>query len=60
MIEDSIDGIASAKAAGLPTVAVAHSYALAELEKTKADLILPRLADISEQNLHDLYQKIYG
>jgi beta-phosphoglucomutase len=59
VIEDSIDGIVAAKAAGLPTIAVAHSYSLEELEKTEADLVLPRLADISEQKLRDLYQKMY-
>lgn len=60
VIEDSIDGISAAKAAALPTVAVAHSYSLAELAQTKADLILPRLADISEEKLRELYQKLYS
>lgn len=60
VIEDSIDGIAAAKAAGLPTIAVAHSYKFEELQKTEADLVLVRLSEINEEVLRGLYAKLYG
>lgn len=60
VVEDSIDGIVSAKAAGLPCVAVAHSYSLEELQATDADLVLPTLKDLTAQHLTDLYAKLYG
>jgi len=60
VIEDSIDGIVSAKAAGLPCVAVAHSYSLDELRKTEADLVLPQLSELTRAHLVELYEKLYG
>jgi len=60
VIEDSLDGIVSAKAAGLPVVAVAHSYSLAELKNSEADLVLGHLRDLSEAYLLELYAKLYG
>jgi len=60
VFEDSVDGIRAAKAAGLPTVAVAHSYTLPQLEEAGADLALTHLRDVTEQDLVDLYKKLYG
>lgn len=59
VIEDSVDGIVAAKKAGLPTVAVAHSYPEARLRQTEADLVLPRLADLNEARLSALYDSLY-
>lgn len=60
VIEDSVDGIVAAKAAGLCTVAVAHSYSEERLRETQADLVLPRLSDIDEARLASLYANLYG
>lgn len=60
VIEDSVDGIRAAKAAHLPTIAVAHSYSLAELEASGCDLALPHLRDITDSKLLALYTKLYG
>jgi len=60
VIEDSIDGIVSAKAAGLPVVALAHSYTRKELEATEADLVLDHMRDLSETDLRELYRSMYG
>ncbi len=59
VIEDSLDGIAAAKAAGLATVAVAHSYSREELLETEADLVLSRLSDLTEELLTELYENLY-
>lgn len=60
VIEDSLDGIVSAKRAGLPVIAVAHSYSRAELQASEADLVLDRLADIDEEKISALYAKLYA
>jgi beta-phosphoglucomutase-like phosphatase (HAD superfamily) len=60
VIEDSVDGIAAAKKAGLPTVAVAHSYPEERLRQTGADLVLPRLADLDGARLLALYDSLYS
>ncbi len=59
VIEDSLDGIVSAKRAGLPVIAVAHSYSLEELRRSEADLVLERLSDIDEEKILELYEKLY-
>lgn len=59
VIEDSLDGIVAAKRAGLPVIAVGHSYSPAELQASSADLVLDRLADISEEKIAALYAKLY-
>jgi beta-phosphoglucomutase len=59
VIEDSVDGISAAKSAGLPTIAVAHSYSRTQLEATGADLVLDRLAEIDAALLGALYAKLY-
>lgn len=60
VIEDSLDGILAAKRAGLPVIAVAHSYPREALEATSADLVLDRLADIDEEKIAALYAKLYS
>lgn len=59
VIEDSLDGILAAKRAGLPVIAVAHSYPRQALESSSADLVLDRLADIDEEKIASLYAKLY-
>lgn len=60
VIEDSLAGIEAAKAAGLPCIAVGHSYPEAELIAAGADLVVPDLVSISDEVLSALYQKLYG
>lgn len=60
VIEDSLDGIVAAKRAGLPVIAVGHSYSQAELEASDADLVLDHLADIDEEKITALYAKLYA
>jgi len=60
VIEDSLDGIFAAKAAGLPVIAVAHSYSRDDLEGSGADLVLDTIAQIDEAQLRDLYEELYG
>ena len=57
VIEDSLAGVESAKSAGLPCVAVAHSYPAARLLEAGADAAVPRLADVSEAVIDDLYRR---
>lgn len=60
VIEDSLDGIAAAKLAGLSCVAVAQSYPRERLLESGADLVLPGVADVTEQELAGLYGRLYG
>lgn len=60
VIEDSLDGISAAKAAGLPCVAVAQSYSRERLLESEADLVLTAVADVSDEELARLYAKLYG
>lgn len=60
VIEDSLAGIEAAKAAGLPCIAVGHSYPEAELYAHGADLVVPDLMRIDERLLSDLFRKLYG
>ncbi len=59
VIEDSLDGIVSAKRAGLTVIAVAHSYGLPELRASEADLVLERLSDIDDAKIASLYAKLF-
>ena len=52
-VEDSPNGIAAAKAAGLLTVAVPHTLTEA-LDLTAADVVVPTLADL---DLADVLQR---
>ena len=60
VIEDSLAGIEAAKSAGLPCIAVGHSYPEAELYAHGADLVVADLTSIDEQRLSELYRKLYG
>jgi beta-phosphoglucomutase-like phosphatase (HAD superfamily) len=51
VIEDSLAGIQSAKAAGLRCAAVAHSYAASELSSAGADVVVSRLGDLTDAML---------
>jgi beta-phosphoglucomutase len=59
VIEDSLAGIEAAKSAGLPCIAVGHSYPEAELYQAGADLVVPDLARIDEPTLSALFKKLY-
>lgn len=56
VFEDSIDGIAAAKAAGLVCVAFAHSYPTSKLEATAADLVCSHIRDLTTETLRRLYE----
>jgi beta-phosphoglucomutase len=60
VIEDSLAGIAAAKAAKLPCVAVGHSYPEQELYAHGADWVVRDLNAIDEAALTVLYRKLYG
>ena len=60
VIEDSLAGIEAAKSAGLPCIAVGHSYPEAELYAHGADWVVADLVGIDEQRLGELYRKLYG
>jgi len=60
VIEDSLDGIAAAKAAGLPVIAVAHSYSREDLEHSGADLVVDTIAQIDDACLEELFYELYG
>ena len=60
VIEDSLAGIEAAKLAGLPCIAVGHSYPEAELVSAGADLVVTDLVSITDAVLGELYQKLYG
>jgi len=47
VVEDSLAGVASAKAAGMRAVAVAHTYNAKELEEAGADIVLPGLLPLT-------------
>ncbi len=51
VIEDSVAGIHAAKAAGLFCAAVAHSYPVDVLRAAGADVVVPRIADLSDELL---------
>jgi beta-phosphoglucomutase len=60
VIEDSLAGIEAAKAAGLPCIAVGHSYPEAQLYEHGADLVVAQLTDLDDGTLAALYRKLYG
>lgn len=57
VIEDSLAGIESAKAAGLVCIAVAHSYPATRLLEVGADAVVSRIADVSDALVDDLYRR---
>jgi beta-phosphoglucomutase len=60
VIEDSLAGIEAAKSAGLPCIAVGHSYPEADLYAHGADLVVPDLESLDDATLSALFQKLYG
>ncbi|WP_422924068.1 HAD family hydrolase [Singulisphaera sp. PoT] len=49
VIEDSLAGVVSAKAAGMQAVAVTHTYTVAELEEAGADVVVPGLVTLTPE-----------
>ncbi len=60
VIEDSLAGVQAAKAAGLPCVAVTHTYSEAELLGAGADAVTGSLGGIDDALLGQLFQRLYG
>ncbi len=60
VIEDSLAGIESARAAGLPCLAIAHSYDASVLRAAGAVRVLPRLAELTLPLLETLSRELYG
>lgn len=60
VIEDSLAGVESARAASLACVAVAHSYPADDLRRAGADLVFPNLDAITEDALGALYERRGG
>jgi phosphoglycolate phosphatase-like HAD superfamily hydrolase len=58
VIEDSIAGIQSAKAAGLPCLAVAHSYPETQLVEAGADAVVATIASVDDALLAALHRKL--
>jgi len=58
VIEDSMAGIESARAAGLPCLAVAHSYDEKQLRAAGAVQVVPTIADISAVFLRELARQV--
>ncbi len=54
VIEDSVAGVVAAKAAGVPCIAVAHSYSEAELRAAGADRVRARIAELTEADFEEL------
>jgi HAD superfamily hydrolase (TIGR01509 family) len=57
VVEDSLAGVESARAASLACVAVGHSYPLDELRAAGADLVVPSLDAITEEALGALFER---
>jgi HAD superfamily hydrolase (TIGR01509 family) len=60
VVEDSLAGIEAAKAAGLPCVAVAHSYEREKLAAAGADLVVENVAALDDARLAELYRRLHG
>lgn len=58
VFEDSIAGIQAAKQAGLPCMAVAHSYPVSELWEAGANMVVEKIADIDARAIEALSQKL--
>jgi beta-phosphoglucomutase-like phosphatase (HAD superfamily) len=58
VIEDSLAGVESARAASLACVAVGHSYPLDDLERAGADLVVPNLRAITDEALSALFDRL--
>jgi HAD superfamily hydrolase (TIGR01509 family) len=58
VIEDSLAGVESAKAAGLVCLAVGHSYPEAKLLAAGADAVVPRISAVDEAAVAALYRRL--
>jgi beta-phosphoglucomutase-like phosphatase (HAD superfamily) len=58
VIEDSLAGVESARAASLACVGVGHSYPLDELRAAGADLVVSNLDAITEEALTSLFERL--
>lgn len=58
VVEDSLAGVASARAASLACIAVAHSYPADELRRAGADVVVAHLDAITEALLADLSARL--
>jgi beta-phosphoglucomutase len=58
VIEDSPAGITAARELHLPCIAVAHSYGREELQKTAANAIVDKIADITPELLAKLWTEL--
>lgn len=56
--EDSIAGIQAAKSAGLPCIAVAHSYQKPELWEAGADAVVAKIREIDAAKLHEMAERM--
>jgi beta-phosphoglucomutase len=60
VVEDSLAGVEAAKAAGLACIAVAHSYELEQLRAHGADLVAPRIRDLTPAMFDQLSRAQHG
>lgn len=60
VIEDSLAGVQAAKAAGLPCVAVTHTYSESELYGAGADGVVSSLQGADDAFLSALFKKLYA
>ncbi len=60
VVEDSVDGIRAALAAGLTCAAVEHSYRAPQLTEAGAHLVVPTIADLTPARLDALYASRFG
>jgi beta-phosphoglucomutase len=60
VVADSLAGVASAKAAGMWAVGVAHTFSPGRLRHAGADVILPRLADLTPGWVLDVFPTFQG
>lgn len=59
VIEDSLAGIAAAKAAGCCCIAVAHSYPFDKLQASGADAVVASIRDVTEEQVAKLYARTH-
>jgi len=60
VVADSLDGVASVKAAGKRPLGVVHTFAPGRLRHAGADVILPRLADLTPGWILDVFPTFEG
>jgi beta-phosphoglucomutase-like phosphatase (HAD superfamily) len=58
VIEDSLAGIASAKAAGMQAIGVTNTYAAAELREAGADLVIDELTTLTPEWIEQRFSRV--